>query len=219
MPRPAPARKPGGAQLLAEPRTSRGPRALDGLAREANCLRCLVEREPRENPAFDDAIGTLIHLGQAFERHVDGQHLLDLSVVQERHVPSRIERDRSLLAAALAASARSGVIHQDSAHGVRGDRQEAVAVGRGDLAPLQEPQIGLVDEGRGRRVTRGLAAELPPRNLPQLVVHKRGEALEGLAIAVAPAHEPVGDLTTGHDRPNRMGVGGHHTADVHLGPR
>ena len=157
-------------------------------------------------------MGAFVNLREALERHVDGEHLLDLGVAQERHVVSRLEPDGAVVAAALQARARPGVIHQNAPHRLRGNREEAVAVGGGELTLLQETEVDLVDQRRGReRVAGRLAPELPAGHLTQLVVDQRHEALQGVTIARAPAFKPLCDMAIGHSAvPTSQGVGGHH---------
>ena len=140
-----------------------------------------------------------VNLRETLEGHIDCQHLFDLRIAQERHIVSVLERDGTVVTAALQARACPRVIHQNAPHRLRGDRKEVVAIRGGELALVQQPEVDLVDERCGRkRVTGRLAAELSPSHLTQLVVNERYESLQRFTIAGAPPREPLRDLATGH---------------------
>ena len=186
------------AELLAKPRPRCRPRALHGLARDAQRLRGFVEREAREDPALDHAMGALVNLRQPFEGDIDRQHLFDLDVAEEWFAVFALELDGAIVTATLQTRSRPRVIDQDPPHRLRGDRQEIVAVRRGQLTLVQEPEVHLVNERRGReRVIGRFPTELPTGDLTQLVVDERYEPLEGFTIARAPARKPFGDLSIG----------------------
>jgi hypothetical protein len=152
-----------------------------------------------EDTALDHAMRSLVELGEPVQGHVERQHLFDFAVAQQEHVVSRIEPDRTVIAATFESGACPRVIDEDAAHGLRCDPEKTFTVGGSELALLQEPQIDLVDERCGRqRVTWRLAAELPPRDLAELVVDERHELFERFTIARAPAREQLRDLPTEH---------------------
>ena len=88
---------------------------------------------------------------------------------------------------------RPRVIHEDLAHGVRGEPEE--------LRPAVDPQagiprqleVGLVNERRGlERVASALARESPPRDLSQLVVNLGQDRVERVRLVGAQRRSACG---------------------------
>ena len=143
-----------------------------------------------------------VNLREALESDIDREHLFDLGVTQQRHVISRLERDGALVTPPLQTRACSGVIHQNAAHRLSRNGEEAVAVRGGELTLLQETEVDLVDEGGGReRVAGRLATKLSAGHLTQLIVDERHQSLQRVVIACAPARKPLCHLAIGHDSP------------------
>ena len=90
--------------------------------------------------------------------------------------------DRPASAGALVAAPVAGVIDQHPPHGLGGGREEVPAA----LEPLvaDQPQVRLVDEGRGLKRLPGRFGRHPRGGeLPQLVVHERQQVGRGPAVA------------------------------------
>jgi hypothetical protein len=81
-------------------------------------------------------------------------------------------------AAPLLAVASPRAVDQHLAHGAGGDGQEVRPVRGGDPAAADQLQVGFVDQTGGLEGGRGsMAAELPAREPPQLVVDDRKQAV------------------------------------------
>jgi hypothetical protein len=100
-------------------------------------------------------MGAFVSLRETLERDIDGEHFFCFRVIEERHVVARLERHAPFVTAALQARAGSRVIHENAAHRLSGNREEAVAVGSSKLTLLQETKVHLVDEGGGRKRMAG----------------------------------------------------------------
>ena len=73
-----------------------------------------------------------------------------------------VQRHLLDLAAPLLGAAAAGVVDQDPAHRLRGDREEVTAVLPGDPRLIDEPEVRLVhDRGRLQRVAGRLLPEVP----------------------------------------------------------
>ena len=101
------------------------------------------------------------------------------------------------------------MIDQDPPHRLRGDGEEAISIGGGQLALAQEPKIHLMNEGGGREgVVWRLSPELSPGHMTSSS-SERHELFERIAIACAPPRKTLGDLAGSHDV-NRVGERPHH---------
>ncbi len=79
-----------------------------------------------------------------------------------------------------------GVLDEDAAHGLgRRGEEVAPAVPGPHRVRIHQPQIGLVDQGRGlERLARLLVREPQGCQLPQLVVDQRQQLLGGPRVAL-----------------------------------
>ena len=91
---------------------------------------------------------------------------------------------------------RAGVVDEDSAHHPSRDRKEVRAVVPGDVpSPSTSRTIRLVDERRRlEAVPRALAGHAAPRDLVQLAMDERNQALEGTLVALPPLEQQPGDV-------------------------
>ena len=81
-------------------------------------------------------------------------------------------------AASLLIVSGSSEIHQHAAHQASGHREEVRAILPLDATDINQPDVDLVDEGRGLEdVVRTLARHVPFCDAPQLVVHEREQLL------------------------------------------
>ena len=90
----------------------------------------------------------------------------------------------------------AGAIDEDTAHGL-GCRGEEVAATVPLLAPVRvdQPQVRLVDQGRGLERLAGLLLRQPlGGQLAELVVDQRQELLGGLGVAVLDGREDARDV-------------------------
>jgi hypothetical protein len=79
------------------------------------------------------------------------------------------------------------VVDEDAAHDLRGDGEELRAVLPGDVLPVNQPQVSLVDERRGLQgLGVALVLEVRGGQPPQLVVDQF-EQLRG-RLPIARAH-------------------------------
>ena len=79
------------------------------------------------------------------------------------------QRDVQLTAAALRAIARAREVDEDPPHDLRRDAEEVRAVLPADVFPVDQPQVGLVDERGGLQdVARPLAGHASRREAAQL---------------------------------------------------
>ena len=107
----------------------------------------------------------------------------------------RVERRIGEHAPAFGRLSATGVVDQDAAHGLRGDREEVAAVlPREVLLPFQA-QIGLVNQCGGLQAVGGsFATSVGSRNLAQRGVDGGKEPLVRSRLAGAPRSEETGNL-------------------------
>ena len=87
------------------------------------------------------------------------------------------------------------MIDQDAPHRLRGNAKEMRAVLPSHRPLVDELQKSLVDEGRGlQRVVGTFFSQVAGRELPQLAMNLRHQAVEGLFLPVAPFLEQFGDI-------------------------
>src|SRR5262245_18385527 len=121
---------------------------------------------------LDDVCLTLVQDGQPRQRLVQCKQFLTARLCDCPHVP--LEVKRSAPTTALLAAARDGVIDQDAAHRLRGNRQVMRSIA--PLNPIQLAQLdpGLVDESRGaQRMAVALVAQLAGSDSTELVIPER----------------------------------------------
>ena len=101
------------------------------------------------------------------------------------------------VAAVLRASLAAGAVDQDPPHGLgRGGEEVAAAVPvPGSLSASDQPEVRLVDQGRGlERLAGLLLRQLLGGQLAQLVVDQRQELLGRLRVALLDGREDAGDV-------------------------
>ena len=175
------------SHFLAQPRASRGPRALDRSQRRAERDRRLLDGETREDPALDDSGGELVQVGEPPEHRFEDEHLVHLRLGQQGGLPDRAQGHLEI-AAALESLSPARVIDEDTPHYLRCDREKAVAISRLNPSLLHETQVHLVDERGGReRVGARLPPELTASHLPQFVIDERKETPQRVWLTGATA--------------------------------
>jgi hypothetical protein len=105
-------------------------------------------------------------------------------------------------AAAFGGALCARPLHQNLPHRIGGDRHEMRAVLHVEAARAHEPRPGLVGERCGLQcVSPPFVPHLTARDPPQLVVHERGQLIQGIGVPLARrSQEP-------HER---IGVGSRH---------
>ena len=104
-----------------------------------------------------------------------------------RQVDALVERRLLELAAASRLRER---VDEDAAHHLRGHAEEVRAVLPAHLRLVDEPEVRLVDEGRGLEgVADALAPQVAGGEPPQLRVDERQQVFEGRALAFGEAQE------------------------------
>ena len=106
----------------------------------------------------------------------------------------------------LARCLAAGLFDEDAAHGLgRGGEEVAAAVPVLGLLRVHQPQVGLVDQGRGlERLAGLLLGQLLRRQLAQLVVDQRQQLLGGVRVALLDGGQDAGDIA--HRRHQRAKV-------------
>jgi hypothetical protein len=93
------------------------------------------------------------------------------------------------------------MVDQDSTHDLGGNAEEVRLVLPIHLALIGEPEVCLVDEGRGLQGMPGpLVFQLPRGDSTQLGIDQRQQSLESIAIAPAPAIEQRRNVRRVHER-------------------
>ena len=90
---------------------------------------------------------------------------------------------------------RRRAVDEDASHAGRGDGEEVGAVLPADAGLVDEPEVGLVDEGGGLEgVAAAFLAHVGVGELSELVVDEGEEVAGGGAVAVADADEQAGEF-------------------------
>ena len=110
-------------------------------------------------------------------------------------IASQLDRNLLGAGAALDPVAAAGIVDGDAPHHLRGERIELRAILPGD-ALIDEPEKRFVDERRAlQRAIAASVAQVGHRHRLQLVVDERNEPIAGRAIALAPGHQELRDLS------------------------
>ena len=115
-------------------------------------------------------------------------------------VPRLVEVHATPVAPVLRALLAAGAVDQDPPHRLgRGGEEVAPAVPACSAARVHQPQVGLVDQGRGLEGLPGLLAGQPlGGQLAQLVVDQRQELLGRLGVALLDRREDAGHVAHGN---------------------
>ena len=80
------------------------------------------------------------------------------------------------------------MVHENTAHHARGNRQEMCTVPPWDVLGIDEPQICFVDQRCGLKAVPGtLPCHATPCDLVQVPLHERNQPVEGALVALAPS--------------------------------
>ena len=109
----------------------------------------------------------------------------------ERLVEGHLRR----VAATLLIVPRARVVHEDAAHHASGHGEEMRAVVPLDRLPVDQADVGLVDERRRlEAVPHALARHAASRDPVELLMDERDQLLEGALVALSPSEQQSGDL-------------------------
>ena len=88
-----------------------------------------------------------------------------------------------------------GVVHQDSPHHLRRNREEVAAVLPVHVALAEQLHVGFVDHGRGlEAIGSPFAGQLPRGEQPQFLINDRNEPIECIAVAALPVLQQPRDI-------------------------
>jgi hypothetical protein len=95
----------------------------------------------------------------------------------------------------------AGRLNQDSSHHLRRQRQEVRPVPPFDTVDINQPQVGLVHEGRRlQRMIRSLLSHVASRKPVELAVQQWNQSLARGFVPLAPGSEELGRLSVGIPR-------------------
>ncbi len=150
--------------LVAHPGPGISPVAVSGCPRQPQRLGRLLHAQPGEVPQLHQ-LSRLAILGcQTGQRLIDGQDLMRPCVDREVGLE---QVDAHTFAAMLLTPALPCVLDQDASHGLGGGGKEvAAAVPALDSILVDQPEVRLVNQGRGlERLPGQLAAIFPAASL------------------------------------------------------
>src|SRR5262249_23269706 len=135
------------AQLVEKPGSGEGPVAVGGPGGDAQDAGGLFQLQPREEAELDQ-LGTKGVLPRQFlQGLIDGREVVrglfdgEVDLVQAEPAP---------IAAPLQAALVAGAVQQDASHGFRdGGKEMPAAVPALNLLRADQPDVSLVDQGRG----------------------------------------------------------------------
>ena len=174
-----------------EPRACEGPVAFDCYRRHLEKLGRLVDRQPAEEPQFDDFRGARRYHRQAIEGVVKGGEI-------EVQIDTRgdgLEIDDSRRVITLVCRAPTGVVHKNAAHGLGRRSVKVHPVFESAVADLRQPEIRLMDQrGRLQRVPGALVTHVIVGETSELGVHERHQRLQRGRVARSPPRQQVGHV-------------------------
>src|SRR5207237_6131240 len=134
----------------------------------------LGNAQPREVAELDQVGRLGIGGGQSHEGGVDVQHIVDAFGSGGGEL---VEVQANAIATPFLALLATSIIDQDAAHGLgRGGKEVAAAVPVLGFVRVHQPEVGLVDQGRGlERLAGYFLGQLLGGQLAQLVVDQRKE--------------------------------------------
>src|SRR5262249_40257671 len=179
--------EPGaGVHPVALGRSGGDPQGLGGVAQgEA------AEVAELDQPRFERIFA--LELPQGF---VEREQVVRLILLRFGEQAAGVELDAPELAAPLVTLLAPRLLDEDPPHGLRGRSEEvAAAVPWLGLIHVHEPDVGLMDQGRGLECLAGLfLGELLGRQLAQLVIDQRQKLLGGVRIALLDGRQDAGDI-------------------------
>ncbi len=177
------------------------PIALDGSDGQIQHFGNFFFGQPAEEPVFHHRTQPRVLLLETIERGIQGQQLFRWESQFRLGVS---QSDMLHSAAALVGLAPTGVVHQNLAHGPRGDSHEMSPSLPFDLRRAQELEVGLMHQLGGlERVAWPLPRQRPPGGPSELVVHQGKQLFGGVTVPVFHSLEQLGDIARRliHDTP------------------
>lgn len=173
-----------------EPCPGAGPEPADAPLGGVQAPGDLLDRQSGEVPQKHDARSPGIVVGEALQGTIECQQLLRPWLVTD---PGLVEGQRLLAATPLLAAAAARPVDEDSPHRF-GRRREKVGPAVPGEVSVDEPQIGLVDQGGGLELrTSTLAAHPMPSDRPQLLVDDGDEVVRRAVVPAPESVEALGD--------------------------
>ena len=170
----------GFGQLPIQPRFGLEPVELHGAGREVHGARGLLNGETGEESQLHHVRQSRAFRSHSFERVIKGDHLIRLLGGHRVRV---VQTDRFCSAAAFVGLTPPSRVNQNASHRARGDGHEVRAVLVFDALNVDELEIGLVDQRRGRQcVIEAFVREVSMSPSSQLRVDQREECVERVAL-------------------------------------
>ena len=134
------------AHLALQPGLRQPPVAHDGVGRDVQGGCRFLHAQPAEEAQLDDTALPLVELRQRFERVVERHEVLPRLLRDDERF---VERDLHRVAATLLIAPCARVVDEDAPHDARRHGEEVRAIVPGNGFPVDQPDVRLVDEGRG----------------------------------------------------------------------
>jgi hypothetical protein len=148
----------------------------------ASHSRCTVRGDAGEVAKLDDPTRPIVEPLESLQRLVQSQKVIGLGRGGRTH---QVEVDLSATTAPLEATALAGPLHQDPPHGLGGGAEEVCPPAPARRLGLEQPQVHLVDQGRGlQRCSWRLCGHPLVGELPQLLVDQREQPLGRVAVTL-----------------------------------
>ena len=164
--------------------------AVDGETLRTHAASSMVS--PAERAKLHDSRQVLIDPCQAIEGLIECK---DRNPVRPRHLLRFINRDAREPVASLDRVMAPSVIDEDPAHDLRCHAEKVCPIPPIHVPLVNEPQIHLVNQGRGlERVAGSLTPKMPRRHPTQLRVDQRQQLIERTLVASAPVTEQRRDI-------------------------
>ena len=169
--------------LLKQERARLPPLTLDLVGLSAQCFGGFFDREPREEPQFDDTREAFAEGLEARERGVERDQLARAFLVG--HVDP-VERDLVRAAAALLPRRPARMVDDDLAHRLGGDGKEVAPIRPVGAGAVDELQIRLMHEHGGvDRLARPGASELTTGGGAKFGVDEAEHEVDRVAVSLA----------------------------------
>ncbi len=170
--------------------SSLAPVAFDRSSRAAEYLRRLFDREPREEPQFDEPAQGLVQLRQTVQGVVQSDDVC--RPLDSRHVDI-VDVEGACASTPFAGCPPPRVVEHKLPHGLGGDSKEMMPILHGKAGSLRQLQIRFVDErGRLQRLIVS-PPDLAVGHRAEVLVDERHQAMNGVPIAIAPGGEQLRD--------------------------
>ena len=161
-------------------------------------LQLFLRPEAAEEAHLHHLAGAWLDRGQRIERLGDG---FDVDRRSGRRQAVGLEVGELCAAAALCGLARAGDIDQDPPHHPRRRCEEVRPVLPLDRLPLEQTQVGLVDQfGRLHPAVATLIGQNTAGHLAEFSMNQRRQLIERLLITTTPGLQQAGQIRLRHAR-------------------